>query len=357
MNSGGTATYLNTLIPELNRTGIEAHLAFGNIAKGESEDISLDASLYTRISSLHREVSPRSDLRAAKEFDQVVKAFSPDIIHSHAFKGGVISRLLVHNEAKRIHTFHGHHLYDPEFSRIEKFAMNRIEKWLNRKTDGFIFIGKRVKSELQDRNIGNSDFSVSIAPGIRLGSMLYQNQALDKLGINPTNNQSPVFLWMGRFIDVKNPEMFLELARTFSDSIFIMAGDGPKREHLELNAPGNLRLVGWQQRELLLSATDVVVSTSLSEGMPLSLIEAQMSGRPVIAPNVGSIAEIVEDGSTGFIFDGNLSDLRDKSRVLIDNLQLRNEMSERAKSRAEIRFSAEALLAGHEDFYRKVIGK
>lgn len=355
MNSGGTATYLNTLIPELNRAGVTSHLVFGNIAAGESEDLQLDSTAFTRIKSFNREFSLKSDLKSVRQFSHVIKEFAPEIIHSHAFKGGLVSRLSSLKSRKHVHTFHGHHLYDPEFSNFERFVMNTIERNLAKRTDGFIFTGHRVKAELEKIGIGKASITDCIPPGVRLGKLITKKQALGALGMNLEFQDQVVFLWMGRFVDVKRPEMFIEFAKRIENALFIMAGDGPSRANLSLNAPRNLSMVGWQQREILLSAADIVVSTSQSEGMPLSLIEAQIAGLPVVAPDVGSISEVIEDGLSGLLFDGDISDLYQKAMLLFENRGLRSEMSMRAIERASNGFSVDALVSSHLEFYRRVM--
>ena len=124
MNSGGTATYLNTLIPALAKKGVDVHLLLGRVTEQESEDIQLDQTLFSRFNHLNRSISPTGDVRSILDLKKFIKEFSPQIVHSHAFKAGLISRLQIGDKSKRVHTFHGHHLYDPEFSEFEVRTMN-----------------------------------------------------------------------------------------------------------------------------------------------------------------------------------------------------------------------------------------
>ena len=355
MNSGGTATYLNTLIPALINNGIEARLIFGNVAKGETEDVQLEQSLYSRLSDLNRSLSPIGDLRSTLELKNHIKEFSPHVVHSHAFKAGLISRLQFGGQSKRVHTFHGHHLYDPEFSKVEVGVMNFLERVLSKRTDGLVYVGRQVQEELQSIGIGKNVPSISAPPGIELPALAQKSEALDALGLSGIKNDQLTVLWMGRFVDVKRPEEFITLARHFRDVIFLMAGDGPLKSELEMSAPANVKFLGWKRREDLLAASDLVISTSRSEGMPLSLIEAQMAGLPVIAPNVGSVSEVIENEVTGLLVEVTLGELPAKLRRLIENEDLRLAMSKKASERAHRNFGVDSLVSSHVAFYERIL--
>ena len=97
------------------------------------------------------------------------------------------------------------------------------------------------------------------------------------------------------------------VARRWSRARLVLVGDGPERGAIEdlvrqREMEGNVRLLG--QRDdvpRLLAASDIVLLTSISEGIPLTLIEAMAAGRPVVATRVGGVAEVVADGQTGLL--------------------------------------------------------
>ena len=355
MNAGGTATYLNELIPSLNKIGIESHLVFGDTAPGELEDLKLSSELATKFKSLGRSISPISDFKSIRMIKKLTRTFMPHIIHSHAFKGGLISRAWSDQKIKRIHTFHGHHLYDPEFSRLAVATLNLTEKILSKYTDGYIFVGAKVQSELNFVGIGQIKPSISIAPGTNIPKLIPRQQALDAINLRALRENSLKVLWMGRFVEVKQPEAVLRLAGELPNIDFILAGDGPLKGQLMQSAPINVHFVGWRDRDLLLSLADILMSTSKSEGMPLSLIEAQLSGIPVVAPNVGSISEIVVDRETGFLINANLSDLFEKITSLVENPSLLHSFSRSAEKQALSKFSVEKLVTAHANFYERVL--
>ena len=148
-----------------------------------------------------------------------------------------------------------------------------------------------------DVGIGSESQYVSIAPGIpdlKLGS---KTTVMRKLGI--AKEKRPIVVWLGRFTQVKRPDRVIELAKKEAGFFFVMAGGGELEESIRASAPENVLVAGWQKKEEMWAIADIALCTSDSEGMPLSLIEAQMAGIPVVSTNVGSVDEIVVDGVTG----------------------------------------------------------
>ena len=120
----------------------------------------------------------------------------------------------------------------------------------------------------------------------------------------------PVVGIVGRLVPIKNHVLFIEAARQVllerPDVVFAIAGDGELRAMLEAEAHRALgervRFLGWVfDLALLYAALDVVVLTSLNEGTPVALIEAMAAGRPVVATDVGGVAEVVRDDAKGML--------------------------------------------------------
>ena len=114
-NVGGTARYLNNLLPQLS-SEVDTLLAVGHVQGNEIEDSSLRNIDFVRIENLGRKIELIDDFRAYRQLRKAVKNFKPQIIHSHTFKAGVLCRLMFFKIPK-VHTFHGHLMSDPEFSR------------------------------------------------------------------------------------------------------------------------------------------------------------------------------------------------------------------------------------------------
>jgi glycosyltransferase involved in cell wall biosynthesis len=128
----------------------------------------------------------------------------------------------------------------------------------------------------------------------------------------------------------------------------LIAGEGEQREALESLAKkfdvdaDFLGRVGRIEKARLLAICDAVVLPSLiladgrSEGLPVVALEALAAGRPLIAPRVGGLSEIIRDGQNGMLFEaGNSSQLADKIKLLLGDDGLRQRLSSNAQRTAE----------------------
>jgi glycosyltransferase involved in cell wall biosynthesis len=135
-------------------------------------------------------------------------------------------------------------------------------------------------------------------------------------------------------------------------------GEGPDRAVLEataaeLGVSNRLRLVGWSDDpRAFLPTFDVFVLPSINEGFPLVVLEAMLAGLPVVATAVGSTAEAVEDGETGFIVaPGDVRALVSAIERLLASATLRRSLGEAGRARAERDFTARAMAVKYETLY------
>ena len=353
MNVGGTATYIANLIHGLEKLGVSNLLLMGNVPKGEVEDSVISTLKYQRIDSLSRELSFSQDRKARKEIERVIESFKPDLIHTHTFKAGFLVRLR-RRDIPVIHSFHGHHLYDPEFGFIKRNILNIIERLLAPRATRFITIGKKVRDELLEVGIGKAKQYLSIAPGIAPLELVGEASVRSRFGFS---QDETLVLWLGRFTQVKRPDKVIEIARLLPRIRFVMAGGGELLDKVKASAPGNVSFVGFQDKNEMWSIADIALSTSDSEGMPLSLIEAQMAGVPVVSTDVGSVSEILEDGITGYLAGKDVKELASKIEMVIQDLESGAKLGRAAKLRAEREFSSSVMADAHLGLYKDVLDK
>ena len=353
MNVGGTATYIANLIHGLEKLGVSNLLVTGNVPKGEVEDSVIASLKYQRIDSLSRKLSFTQDKKAQREIEVLIKSFKPDLIHSHTFKAGFLVRLRS-REIPVIHSFHGHHLYDPEFGLVKRSILNSIERLLAPRTTRFITIGKKVRDELLEVGIGRAKQYISIAPGIAPLELVDEASIRKRFGFS---QDETLVLWLGRFTQVKRPDKVIEIARLLPKIRFVMAGGGELLDKVKIDAPRNVTFVGFQDKNEMWSIADIALCTSDSEGMPLSLIEAQMAGVPVVSRDVGSVSEILEDGVTGYLASKDIKDLAAKIEMVIEDLESGAKLGKAARLRAEREFSNSVMADAHLGLYKEVLDK
>lgn len=346
MNVGGTARYVGELVEKIPNN----KLATGHVQGTEIEDPCLQKLDVLRIPHMGRKISPINDYRAWSELRKIIKDLKPVIVHTHTFKAGLIGRL-VGGSHKRIHTFHGHLFDDQSFSLTEKKMITLAERYLARRTNLLISVGKKVGIELRAQGLGANQDWLSIPPGVKALPTIERFQARKALGLN---SDGMLIGWMARMAEVKNPFLLLEIATQLPDINFVMAGGGDLLEKVRAKAPKNVAVIGWTDAATFWSAVDCAISTSDNEGMPVALIEAQLAGVPVIATNVGSNSEVVENGITGIVISNSLKELVNAVSKLVTNRALVSSMGQTSKVRATREFSLEKMIEAHRKAYSNV---
>jgi glycosyltransferase involved in cell wall biosynthesis len=350
LNVGGTARYITRLAEELPKHKIETFVATGFVQGSEQEDPSAKNLKVIRIPSLGRQINPIKDHFAYKQLLEVIKEVKPDILHTHTFKAGYIGRIKTKEinktagkQVKFVHTFHGHLFDDPEFSGLKSLIITSFERRFAMRTDAIVTVGAQVGKELLEREIGQPEQFTNIPPGV-------EPLKLPK----PKARTNITIGWIARVTGVKNPLRALEIAKLFPDAQFLIAGGGDLLEQVKAQAPKNTKVLGWTDAAKLFANSDIILSTSENEGMPIALIEAQFAGKPVVATNVGGVAEVVINNKTGFVTKKNTQELAKALEKLIDSKALRTAQGKAAKAHASKAFSVEKMISAHVSLYKKL---
>jgi glycosyltransferase involved in cell wall biosynthesis len=350
LNVGGTARYITRLAEELPKHKINVFVATGFVQGSEQEDPSARKLKVLRIPSLGRQINPIKDHLAHKQLLEVIRGIKPDILHTHTFKAGFIGRTRIKEinkaadkQIKFVHTFHGHLFDDPEFSGPKSLIISSLERRFAKRTDALVTVGAQVGKDLLEHKIGQSKQFTNIPPGV------------DALKIPKAKPRKRITIgWIARVTGVKNPLRALEIAKRFPEAQFLLAGGGDLLEQVKEQAPRNTKVLGWTDAPKLFAASDIVLSTSENEGIPIALIEAQLASKPVVATNVGGVAEVVINGKTGFVTGKNTKDLAKALEKLINSKALRTSQGKAAKVHATKAFSVEKMVQAHVSLYKKL---
>lgn len=366
MNVGGPAVQVSGLMQNLNEKEFNHLLLTGDCLPSEEEYISASGSNFefVRVTGLGRTINLLDDLKAFLGILRHIKEFQPDIIHTHTAKAGVLGRLaslFSGVNSIRIHTFHGHLLYG-YFTARKRQAIVLIERALGKKTHYLLSVGSRVRSELLNAKIGRPESFGVMPPGLHLNAIPLQRDARKNLELDPEST-NVIGAYIGRVTQIKRPDRFLdvveELSRKGVPVSFIVAGSGdlfPECELRASNANLPVRFLGWvKDVEQILAASDFVILTSDNEGMPLSLIQAGMAGKPVVATNVGSVDEVVTNSYTGIVTAKSVEAIVQAVERLVLHEKERLELGLNAIKTTMEKFSLERLTKDHENLYRDLI--
>jgi glycosyltransferase involved in cell wall biosynthesis len=352
LNVGGTARYITQLANELPKHGIETFVATGFVQGAEVEDESAQSIDLIRIKSMGRSIRPIKDHFARMQLDKIIAQVKPDIIHTHTFKAGYVVRMKK-QPVPVIHTFHGHLLDDPEFSGFKARVIVEVERMLAKKSMKLVTVGRRVADELLEQRIGNKDQYLNIPPGVVALNVTPKKQALKNL--NLPDDGKPIVGWIARVTGVKNPMLALEVADAMPETNFVMAGGGDLLEKVKAEAPSNVTVVGWAKAEDVFGASEIILSTSENEGMPVALIEAQLAGKPVVATDVGSVSEVILNQETGIVTNKNAGSIALALETLLLDKQKRTDMGTLATSRANALFSVDRMINAHIALYKSIV--
>jgi len=218
-----------------------------------------------------------------------------------------------------------------------------------------VSVSTRVRDELLALGIGTPGQWRVVPLGLELGDLLRgpaeRSASRAALGLSP---EGPLVGIVGRLAAIKDHGTFLamaaKLAAARTDVSFVVAGDGALRESLEDRARSllgtRIRFLGWAtDLPLLYGALDVVVLTSRNEGTPVALIEAGAAGRPVVATDVGGVAEVVRDGTSGFVVPpGDAAALAARVARILDEPEAARAMGLAGRAWVRARFGSERLV-------------
>lgn len=170
---------------------------------------------------------------------------------------------------------------------------------------------------------------------------------------------------VGRMVPVKRFDLFLDVAahlRQATDRVrFSLLGDGPLRSALlakakALNLGTCVEFLPPQPDPLpYYRSLDIYLNTSLHEGLPLSILEAMACARPVVAPSLGGIPEVVTHGAQGLLVDSaEPGPFTRACLALVANSDLRTAMGENGRTRVAAHFRDTQMAEAYRRLYREL---
>lgn len=337
------------------------------------------------IPEMKREINFSDDRKAYQKIKSLIREFKPDIVHTHAAKAGALGRLAASacHVPVILHTFHGH-VFHSYFGKTKTAVFKSAERYLARKSTAIIAISEKQKQELTFTHRICPPEKIKIIPlGFDL-SRFRENIPLKRKLFRDeyflAENEIAVVI-VGRLVPVKNHALFLHALRTVLQQTSLpvrafIVGDGEERHKLELLAAEAgfdfatekkpsaatqkkvLTFTSWiKDVDRVLAGCDIVCLTSCNEGTPVSLIEAQAAGKPVVTTRVGGIENIVVPGKTALLSDpGDEQQFAANLLELINNTAKRQQFGEAGWDVVGKRFHYTRLVSDMEALYRELLG-
>lgn len=329
LNVGGPAIHTILLTKLLNQVRFRSTLIAGQVSPAEGDMLYLAEEhgvIPQIIPELGREIHWRNDLIAWWKIFRVLRKIRPAIVHTHTAKAGMLGRLAakIAGVPIIIHTFHGH-VFHSYFSRRKTQAFLTIERFLAKFSDAIITVSPKQRDEILAYRIGNPEKVHAIGLGLDLQQFVDCDAGRGKLrrelGVDA---YSPLIGIVVRLVPIKGLTYFLEAAKsvvyTSPKSQFVIAGDGEIRQELEkyaetLGIRSHIHFLGFRQDlPEIYADLDLVVLSSLNEGLPVALIEAMAAAKPVVATQVGGVGDLVQHEHSGMLVPAK------NSRALADSM-------------------------------------
>ena len=296
-----------------------------------------------------RPVRGKGDVGGIVAHLRAIRELRPDILQTngnpwscqYALSAGLVTR--------GVKTMAVYHAVHP--------AQRRSQLWLNRLNI------KRLDARVAVSRDGAK--TVERMVGLRDGAVRVIHNGVPDVHVQPEERpvSGPIVGSVGRLSREKGYDLLLRALPELPDVTAILLSDGPDREHLarladELGVASRVIMPGWvPDSRSWLPTFDVFVQPSRMESFPLSILEAMLASRSVVASDVGGVSELVVDGETGLLVPPEDPEALARALgALLSDPARRERMGEAGRSRATQRFGLDQMVSSYESLYAELLG-
>lgn len=348
-------------------TGPEQGPEGGLLEEGRAGGLKIET-----VPALRRNIKPLVDLQAYRELKRRIAAFKPDVVHTHSAKAGLLGRAAAWNLSVPavVHTVHGapFHPYQPAAAR--KFFI-ACERWAARRCHHMICVADAMTELMTAAGVAPRDKFTTIYSGMKVEDFQqarqFRSAARAALGIA---EDEVVFGKIARLSPLKGHEYLIEAAQRVMQEMpstrILLVGDGRLRPQLERairerGLTNRFILTGLIPPERIayfLGAMDVLVHTSLREGLARTLPQALIAGLPVISYDVDGAREVVVTGETGYLIPPRaIGELSSAMLALAADPQQRMRLGQGGAARFTDQFRHETMSNRIRQLYAEVLGR
>jgi len=358
----------------------ETLLVAGPLKAGEPSGAYIPQKLGVNIryiQHMHRVLSPLHDWKGYREIKALIREYQPHIVHTHTAKPGAIGRLaaLHCGVPVIVHTFHGHYLH-AYFSPMTTRILAGVERYLGRRTSAVVAISHLMYDYYGQKHKVCPIAKLHLIPnGFDLQRFVdghAEKRADFRAKYDVTDDQVAIGI-VGRITEIKNHRFFIEtlaklLKKTDQPIRAFIIGDGEDRALIEAAAqeagidfsdgsqPATLTFTSWIKNvDWCNAGLDIMTLTSLNEGTPVSLVEAQASGLPVVTTRAGGVADILPPQAGIIIEQGDTEGFADHLAQLVASPELRQQMGQAGRDFVMERFSYNRLCRDMAALYERLL--
>ena len=301
--------------------------------------------------SLQDSIHPWHDYQAFGQLRRIFAEHDFQIVHTHSSKPGFLGRLAARRSGVPIVIHDVHGLPFNEFTaKPRRWFYEQLERYAAHQCDCMVFANNEERELAVSRGWIPPEHCLTIFKGVDLGAVHPDHKPIYRQRYRAhweAGEDEFVILFLGRLSQAKQPLLVAEIAarldglRSRKSWRLLIAGAGPYEAQLAQAVKGSsishrVKMLGRQNDPTgLVHAADVVLSTSLFEALPRTLIEAQAAGVPIVASNARGTREVVTPG-TGFLCPIQHADSYAEALArLIDSPELRIALGQAGRRHAE----------------------
>lgn len=351
--AGGAQTSVSLLLPGLAEqfeVTLAAHGSGPLCHAARAEGVSFVPLLHVR-----RPLHPWHDLLGLLELLRLCRRLRPDIVHAHSSKAGTLGRIAAALAGVPIRIFTPHSWSFGAYGGLSGQLYLWIERGMRRLTTAVVCVDHSALSLGVAARACRPERTVVIHNAVDVSAFVQGGR----------RNRPPRAISVGRFAFPKDFATLVEaLAMIATEYRVSLVGEGPMlhgvaSELRRRNLSSKVELLG-ARRDVpdLLASSDVFVLSSRSEGLPMSILEAMAARLPVVATDVGGVAEAVSDGQTGLLVPaGDPYAMAEALERLLRDSELRQRFGANGRKRAEKRFDVTRFRSAHVELYRRELAR
>jgi len=322
--------------------------------------------------NLVREIAPFKDFRCYHDLRAIIRAWRPDVVHTHSSKAGILGRAAAWKERVPcvVHTIHG-----LPFHPYEKWWRNAIyirsERFAAKRCHSIICVADAMRAQALAKRIGRADQHTIVYSGMEIESFLNPRWSRESVRAELGLYEGDFVLGtVARLAELKGHDDLLDglgdLMKSRPELKLLWVGDGWWRERLiarvrEMGLADRVLTTGLVPSEDVpkwLRAMDGLAHPSYREGLPRTVPQALLSDIPVIAYDVDGAREVCMNRKTGILVaPGNLHGLRDAVEWMMDHPAERAAMAQRGRELCRVRFDATVMVTELEKVYAQCLGR
>ncbi len=368
LDVGGVPAHLMLLLEGLRARAYDITIACGDCSPEHAARLAALGVSLVRV-ELRRLLSPTNDFRGLVRLYRLVRHGRFDIVHTHMSKAALLGGLagwLARGPVK-VNTAHnlGSIAMPKAWLRALFWVYDKI--LLSVTMDAVITVSDHVRDTVLRSRLLGPDKVFTIPNGVRSAGPSDAAAARAMLLAELGGGSGRLIVGtVARLVWFKGLDVLVAAAamvvKSCPESVFVVVGDGPLRAELERQAQAlgvarSFVFLG-ERRDVarLLRAFDVFVLPSVSEGMPVTILEAMDAATPVIATRVGGVPELVDDGETGLLVPPRDPEALGAAILrLLESPRLRADMGERGRERVARHFSAERMVTSTDLLFRRLL--